>query len=204
MGFYDDKIVPWLVDVACGVKDIEPARRETAAELHGTVLEIGFGSGLNLPFLPAPVTQLLAVDPSQRGRELARRRLANTRVPVQFVGLDAQAIKADSASADCALCTFTLCTIADPLPALHEVKRILKPGGRLYLLEHGRAPDPGVRRWQDRLNGLQRTLCGGCNLNRDLAALVQEAGLRFQARESGYLPKTPRTHGFVTRAVAFS
>ncbi|HEY6880398.1 MAG TPA: class I SAM-dependent methyltransferase [Polyangiales bacterium] len=202
MGLYDRYVLPYLIEVGCGVEALAPMRRETARELQGAVLEIGFGSGMNLPFLPSAVTHLLAVDPSSRGRELARKRLAQAPCPVEFVGLDAQSIALPDASADTALCTFTLCTIPEPLTALREVRRILKPGGTLHLLEHGRAPDPGVQRWQDRLNGVQQTLFGGCNLNRDIAGLVRAAGFRFEPHEAGYMSGTPRTHGYVTRALA--
>src|SRR6185312_12711481 len=135
-----------------------------------------FGFGLNLPFLPAGVERVLAVDPSETARKIGRARIDEARCPVELIGLDATRIEADTHSADCALSTFTLCTIDDVDSALREVRRILKPGGRLLFLEHGRAPDAGILRWQNRLNPLQRTLCGGCNLNRDIAALLKQAG----------------------------
>lgn len=204
MGWYESRVVPRLIDLSCGMAMLAPMRRATSEGLHGTVLEIGFGSGLNLPHLPAAVTRLLAVDPSGRARELASKRLASAPCPVEFVGLDAEKLALDTASADSALCTFTLCTIPDARAALEELRRVLKPGGTLHLLEHGGAPDVRVRRWQDRLNGLQRTLCGGCNLNRDIAALVREAGFDLEQREAGYLEGAPRTHGYLTRAVARS
>ncbi len=201
MSIYEDSIVPWLIDVCCTSALFTDARRAVTADLEGTVLEIGFGSGSNLPFLPAAVTRLLAVDPALRGRKLARKRLAKSACPVDFIGLDAQQIQLDDASADSALSTFSLCTIPDPVSALREVKRILKPGGRLYLLEHGRSPDVGVWRWQERLNGVQRTLFGGCHINRDITALVRAAGFTLETCHADYMPHLPRPHGYVTRAV---
>lgn len=197
MGFYDELIVPYCVELGCGVKELVPERKKVSAGLHGTVLEIGFGSGLNLPHLPASVTRLLAVDPSERARRIGKKRIASAPCPIRFIGRDAERIQAEDASADCALSTFTLCTIPAAELALGEVKRILKPGGRLFFLEHGRAPDAAVARWQDRLNGVQRAVVGGCNINRDIPALLRSAGFRVASLEAAYFPKTPRTHGYL-------
>lgn len=197
MGFYDDYILPWCIDVSCGMKALRPERKRLTESLHGTVLEVGFGSGLNLPFMPSAVTRVLAVEPSERARHIARERVAAAQCEVQFAGLDAQRVQLDDAVADCALSTFTLCTIPDAERALSEVKRILKPGGRLFVLEHGAAPDRGVARWQERLNGFQRAVAGGCNLNRDIRGLLQRSGFMPDRIETGYFPKMPRTHGFL-------
>ncbi len=202
MGFYEKTVVPYCVEFGCGIPALAPKRKQVSASLHGTVLEIGFGSGLNLPYLPRDVTRVLAVDPSERGRRIGKHRIAACSAVLEFVGLDAEQIRAESASADCALCTFTLCTIPDPVRALREVKRILKPEGRLFFLEHAQAPDASVRGWQDRLNGLQRVLCGGCNLNRDIAHLIERAGFKLEALESGYLAPLPKTHAFLVAGSA--
>lgn len=204
MGFYDEMIVPYCIELCCGIKALVPERQKTVAGLEGTVLEFGFGSGLNLPLLPPSVTRVLAVDPSQRARRMAGKRIASAKCPIDFAGLQAERIAAADASADSALCTFTLCTIADVPAALREVRRILKPGGRLFFLEHGRAPDPAVARWQDRLNGLQRAMFGGCNLNRDVPALLRAAGFELDLLEAAYFPNTPRTHGYLVRGSARS
>jgi SAM-dependent methyltransferase len=197
MGFYDDVIVPYCIELSCGMKALAPLRDKVCADLHGTVLEIGFGSGMNLPYMPGAVTRVLAVDPSERARRIGRRRIEAARVPIDFVGLGAEAIRADSASADCALSTFTLCTVPDVARALAEVRRILRPGGRFFFVEHGRAPDAGVARWQDRLNGIQRATCGGCNLNRDVPALLRAAGFAIDTLDASYMKPAPPTHAYM-------
>jgi ubiquinone/menaquinone biosynthesis C-methylase UbiE len=197
MGFYRDRVLPHCIDVACGLRELIPARQKLAQELRGTVLEIGFGSGLNLPYLPSNVTRVLAVEPSERARSIAKKRIESATCPVQFVGLDAEVLQVPDASADAALSTFTLCTIPDVLRALREVRRTLRAGGRLYFLEHGRAPEASIARWQDRLNGLQSRICGGCQLNRDIPVLLEQAGFVVETVDATYIPRTPRTHGYV-------
>jgi SAM-dependent methyltransferase len=204
MSFYEENVVPYIIDCCCGIKALHPVRQKLVAQASGTLLEIGFGSGLNLPYLPAAVERVLAVDPSARGRRIGIERLEQAHCPVDFIGLDAQVVQAESASADTALTTFTLCTIPDAAAALREVKRILKPGGKLLFLEHGRAPDPGVVRWQERLNPLQGALFGGCTLDRDMAAIVREAGFALTTLDSGYFPRVPRTHGYLYAGMAIS
>lgn len=197
MGFYENFILPWCIDLSCGMKALAPERARVAAGLSGTVLEVGFGSGLNLPFLPAAVSRVLAVEPNLRARAIAHKRIAAAACPVEFAGLDAETIQLNDASADSAISTFTLCTIPDAVRALREIRRILKPGGRLFVLEHGAAPDPGVARWQARLNRLQRAIAGGCNLNRDITGLLNAAGFTPDAVTSAYFPQMPRTHGYL-------
>jgi ubiquinone/menaquinone biosynthesis C-methylase UbiE len=204
MGLYEEFILPWCIDWSCGMKALVPERAKVAAGLQGTVLEVGFGSGLNLPVLPAAVTRLLAVDPSRRARGIAKKRIAAAPCPIDFVGLDAQQIQLDAACADAALSTFTLCTIPDVRHALREIRRVLKPGGRLFFLEHGRAPDHGVARWQDRLNRMQQVMAGGCNINRDIPALLAEAGFEVGAIDAAYFEKMPRTHGYLYSGSAVS
>lgn len=197
MGFYNDVVLPWCIDLSCGMRALGPKREQTAAELTGTVLEVGFGSGLNLRYLPPGTQKLLAVEPSERARAIAQKRVAKARCPVEFVGLDAQGIQLPDASVDAALSTFTLCTIPDVAAALAEIRRVLKPGGRLFVLEHGRAPDRGVARWQDRLNGIQKKIAGGCHINRDIPKLLRAAGFTDERLEAAYFEQMPRTHGYL-------
>ena len=201
MGCWSERVVPWCIELCCGSKAIATEREKALAGLSGTVLEIGFGSGLNVPLYPVGVARVLAVDPSERARRIGRKRIAAARCPIDTVGLDAESIRLDSSAADNALSTFTLCTIPDAERALVEVRRILRPGGRLFFLEHGRAPDARVARWQDRLNGLQRAIAGGCNINREIPALVEAAGFRVESLEAYYAPGPP-THAYFYRGVA--
>ena len=202
MGFYSEVILPWCIDLSCGMKALAPEREKLLRGLSGSVLEVGFGSGLNLPFMPPDVTRVLAVEPSVRARKIAQKRVAAASCAVEFVGLDAQVIQLEDGSADAALSTFTLCTIPNVERALSEIRRILKPGGRLYVLEHGRAPDPGVSRWQDRLNGMQKVIAGGCNLNRDIRGLLRSAGFASEGVGGSYFKEMPRTHGYLYAGAA--
>jgi SAM-dependent methyltransferase len=171
-------------------------RERVCAGLRGRVLEIGFGSGLNLGCLPHEVTSVVAVEPSDVGWRLSAKRRAASVVPVERRGLDGQAIDEADGSCDAALSTFTLCTIPDAGKALREVRRVLRPGAELHFLEHGHSPDPGVARWQRRLEPLQRRVAGGCHLTRDLPALLAEAGFDVVDLEVGYLPGPAPSHPF--------
>lgn len=176
MGLYADHILPRVVDRVMNKPAIGELRARTAAPLHGEVLEVGFGSGLSLAFYPDTVQRVHAVDPALLGRKLAAERIAACAIPVSFAGEDAQLVDLPDASVDSALCTWTLCTIPDARRALAEVRRVLKPGGILRFVEHGRHERPNLAKWQDRLNPLQRLLAGGCNLNRPMDALIRDAG----------------------------
>ena len=176
MGWWEAHVVPRLVDVSCGARPIMQLRDQVCADLTGRVLEIGFGSGLNLGALPPAVTQVDAVEPSDLAWRRSEKRRAAAGVRVERIGLDGQRIDAADATYDSALSTFSLCTIPDPALALAEVRRLLKPGGRLSFVEHGSAPDESVRRWQRRLEPVQRRVAGGCHLTRDIEALVRAAG----------------------------
>ncbi|MFZ2016538.1 MAG: class I SAM-dependent methyltransferase [Nocardioides sp.] len=188
MTWWTEHVVPRVTDIALRGREIGESRVRACAGLSGRVLEIGFGSGLNLLHLPAEVTGIGAVEPSDLGWSMSDRRRARSEVPVDRIGVDGQQIEAPDASYDAALCTFTLCTIPDPLAALAEVRRVVRPGGTLHFLEHGRSHDPGVARWQRRLDPLQQRVAGGCHLTRDAGALVEQAGMRLRSLETGALP----------------
>jgi ubiquinone/menaquinone biosynthesis C-methylase UbiE len=187
MGWYRDQVLPRCNNILLGGRDLAPARARVAADLAGKVLEIGFGSGLNVPHYPAAVTLVQAVDPATVGRKLAARRLAASQVPVEFIGLDGQALPLESASVDHVLITWTMCTIPDVDSALREMHRVLRPGGQVHFVEHGRSPDPVVARWQDRLTPLQRWLFGGCHLNRPIDRLLSRAGFGVTRMDNYYL-----------------
>ncbi len=196
MGFYEDQILPRATDVVMNRRDLAPLRTRAAAGLEGEVLEVGFGSGLNLPYYPSTVTRVLAVDPATVGRKLAARRVAASPVPVEYVGLDGQALLLEPASVDHVLMTWTLCTIPDPARAISEIRRVLRPGGSLHFVEHGRSPDPRVARWQDRLTPLQRRVAGGCHLNRQIDQLTSADGLQL-VHVDNYYVKGPKPFGYI-------
>lgn len=201
MGLYREHVVPRLVELTCGAKGIDRFRQATMEGLAGRVLEIGFGSGLNVPHYPAEVTEVLAVEPAATARRLAEARIAEAVVPVVHVGLDGQAVDLPDASCDAALCTFSLCTIPDPTAALDEVARIVVPGGRLHVLEHGRAPEPGVARWQRRIDPIERRIADGCHLSRDPVALLEASGFTLERLEQRYV-SGPKPWSYFTMAVA--
>ncbi len=186
MGFYGDRVFPRVMNALMDTKETRRVRSEVCAPLQGEVLEIGFGTGLNLAHLPAAVTKLTAVDPLLRGREIAAGRLAASTVPVEFVGLDGQRLAVDDQSVDAALSTWTLCSITDPAAAVSEIARVLRPGGTFHFVEHGRAPDPKVERWQRRLNGLQQGIACGCTLTSDSATVVGSAGMDVEQLDTYY------------------
>lgn len=197
MGLYDRYLLPHLIDFACGMGEVMKARSQIVPQAHGRVLEIGIGSGLNLSFYdPASVSVIVGVDPSAEMQKLAQQRAAAIAISVEMVALELGQIQAEAASFDSIVCTFTLCTIPDAVAALKEMRRVLKPGGRLLFCEHGLAPDAPVVRWQHRLTPLWKPLAGGCHLNRDIPALLQAGGFRIGALENRYL-KGPRPMTYI-------
>lgn len=197
MSFYQRHIEPRLVSFACGLKPIARQRAKIVPRAHGVVLEVGFGSGHNLPFYAAErVEKLFALEPSEGMRRRARGRLAETPLDVELLDLPGEKIPLAAASVDSVLITYTLCTIPEVAKALGEIRRVLKPGGEMFFCEHGRAPDPGVARWQDRLNGVWGAIAGGCNLNRDIPGLLRNSGFMISGLEEMYLPGTPKFAGY--------
>ncbi|MBM68570.1 MAG: SAM-dependent methyltransferase [Haliea sp.] len=197
MGFYERRILPHVINCACGSKPIMRQREKVVPQARGEVLEIGIGTGLNLPLYdPAKVTRLIGLDPSEKSWELAGKRAQALSFPVEFVGLPGEAIPLADDSVDTVVVTFALCTIPDPIAALRGMARVLKPGGELLFCEHGLAPDDGVQRWQHRINGVWASVCGGCNLNRDIPELLASGGFQVDELQTMYLPNTPRIAGY--------
>jgi ubiquinone/menaquinone biosynthesis C-methylase UbiE len=201
VGWYQEQLLPRVTNVLLGGRQFAVMRARVASGLEDAVLEVGFGSGLNVPHYPAGVERVLAVDPATVGRSLAAKRVAESRVPVDYVGLDGQDLPLEDASIDHVLTTWTLCSIPDIDRALSEIRRVLRPGGGWHFLEHGRSPDAKVARWQDRLTPMQRRLAGGCHLNRPIDELVSASGLRVERMEHFYL-KGPKAFGYMFEGVA--
>lgn len=192
MGFYRTHVLPRIVDMACGLKVTHPLRRRVCAGLHGRVVEIGFGSGLNVAFYPTAVESVSVVEPADLAWKLAAERVAASPVRIQRAGFDGQALPFEDASFDTAVSTWTMCTIPDVDAALRELRRVLKPGGTLHFVEHGLAPDLGVQRWQHRLEPMQKLLFGGCHLTRDIPVLLTAAGFEIAELDVFYEEGSPK------------
>jgi ubiquinone/menaquinone biosynthesis C-methylase UbiE len=195
MGLYGEQVLPRIINVACGLKGAQPLRRRVCEGLEGDVVELGFGSGLNVPFYPDTVKRVAAVEPADVGWKLAEKRLRATSVPVERSGLDGQSLPFADNSYDAALSTWTLCTIPDVATALSEVRRVLKPGGTLHFVEHGLAPDERVRRWQHRLEPMQKKVFGGCHLTRPVVDLLTAAGFTITDLDEFYEEGAPKIMG---------
>lgn len=204
MGLYEDRILPRILNRACGAQTLEPVRRRVCQGLAGDMVEIGFGSGLNIPFYPAAVTSVAAVEPCDVSWRLAGERLRASNVPVLRSGLDGQSLPFDDNSFDAALSTWTLCSIPDVAAALSELRRVLKSGGTLQFLEHGLAPDEGVRRWQRRLDPVQQRIAGGCHLTRPIVDLLEAAGFTVKDVDVFYEAGTTKVSGAASLGIASS
>jgi SAM-dependent methyltransferase len=202
MGFYSQVVFPHLCDFLLSRPHVARQRRALLAEVAGTVLEIGFGTGLNLPHYPDHIRRLTAIDPSNAMHRLARSRLRRSRIEVEHRAVGGEALPFGEGTFECVVSTFTLCSIDAVDRALGEVFRVLRPGGRFLFLEHGLSPDAGVRKWQRRLNGLEMRLGDGCRLDRDIAGLVASQPFAEVRTRTFYLEWTPPTHGYLYRGIA--
>jgi SAM-dependent methyltransferase len=202
VSFYEERLLPRIIDVVLG-PSFDCTRARVADGLRGGVIEIGFGSGRNVPHYPTEVTRVWAVDPALAGRRLAAPRVAARRLPVEYVGLDGQDLPLEDSTCDHALVTWTLCTIPDVGRALAELRRVLKPGGTVHFVEHGRSAEPAVARWQERLGPLWGHVSGGCHLDRAIDELLVGAGFDI-SRLDRYVASRPQVFGTFYEGVAIS
>lgn len=202
MGFYADHVFPHLMDWTLGTRRFQEQRELALAPAHGQVLEIGFGTGLNLPHYPRAVTSLTALEPAVHLPQKVAKRISRGSLPVELVRLSAETLPFEDGRFDCVVSTWTLCTIPDAVAALREVRRVLKPGGMYLFLEHGRSDDARVAKWQDFFNPVQRVIACGCNLNRPIDTLVERAGLQIEKLDRYVPPGVPRIAGEMYRGVA--
>ena len=193
MGLYERHILPRFINCACGTKPIMKQREKVVPLATGTVLEIGIGTGLNLPFYkPDQVEKVIGLDPSEKSWELAGERASALDFDVEFIGLPGEQIPLDDNSVDTVMVTYSLCTIPDPVTALVGMARVLRPGGKLIFCEHGVAPDDNICKWQKRINPFWMKIAGGCHLNRDIPALVAAGGFAIDNIQEMYLPSSPK------------
>jgi len=189
MGIYEKYLMPKLMHFTCGLKPTMKQREKVVPLAEGRVLEVGIGSGLNIPFYkPHKIKQLWGLDPSPEMWSIARKNAARHHIDVEFIQSGAEAIPLDNNSADTVMMTYTMCTIPEVRSALDEIRRVLKPGGKLVFCEHGLAPDEDVQRWQNRLNPAWKMLGGGCNLNRPIPQLLQQSGFKSTDMQTMYIP----------------
>lgn len=199
MSFYDDKILPHIISCACSMRPIMEMREQVVPEAYGDVLEIGMGSGLNLPlYNPQKVSKVWGLEPSIAMRKRAAGNLASSPVPVEWLALPGEKIPLPDHSVDCIVLTYTLCTIPDWKAALQQMHRVLKPNGQLLFSEHGQSPDPGIQRWQHRINPVWKKLMGGCNLNRPVITNIEAMGFSLVEHHSEYLKNSPKFIGYNT------
>lgn len=189
MSWYEQRILPGLINLACGTKPTRKQREKIVPRAVGDVLEIGFGTGLNLPFYERDkVRHLWALEPSEGMRRRAQRAIEHGHIDAELIEQPCEEIPLDDNSADTVVVTYTMCTIAELLPALEGVRRVLKPTGQLLFCEHGKAPDQNVYEWQERLNPIWRRFSGGCNIHRDIPAILQESGFKIEDDNRMYIP----------------
>jgi ubiquinone/menaquinone biosynthesis C-methylase UbiE len=202
LSVYHRCMLPWLLDLGMRQSQLARLREQLVVAACGRVLEIGIGSGLNIPFYPRSLEVLIGIDPSPEMLAKARKQAAWVHFPVRLMEGEAENLPLEDGSLDSVVMTWTLCSVRDPLAALGQIRRVLRPGGRLIFIEHGLAPEAEVRRWQERITPLWRRIAGGCHLNRPVDALIKEAGLSLAELETGYLVRGPRPFTFHYRGQA--
>ncbi len=203
MSYYEDRILPHIIDKACSMGQIMKLRSQIVPLARGTVLEVGMGSAINLQYYNSRKVDLVyGLEPSEGMRRKAQTNLSRSPVKVEWLDLPGEKIPLTDNSVDTILLTFTLCTIPDWETALQQMKRVLKPGGELLFLEHGESPDEGTRKWQHRITPGWKKLAGGCHLNRHIADLLAHAGFRILELENLYVPKAPRIAGYIYKGRA--
>jgi ubiquinone/menaquinone biosynthesis C-methylase UbiE len=202
MGWYADKVFPHLMEWVMGKEEFQRQRRDALGGAYGTVLEIGLGTGLNLPHYPARVSWLTAVDPRLQLPKAIEARSVGLSFPVEILRLDAERLSFEDARFDCVVSTWTLCTIPNVLAALGEVRRVLKPGGSFLFLEHGRSEDPKIARWQNWLTPIQKLVACGCHLDRRIDELIRAAGFSIELLERYQMESVPKIGGAMYRGRA--
>ncbi|WP_372982214.1 class I SAM-dependent methyltransferase [Marinobacter sediminum] len=203
MSFYEERILPHLIDRACSVGQVMKLRQQVVPRARGVVLEVGMGSGINLQFYKPDLVDLVyGLEPSEGMRRKASANLERSAVKVEWLDLPGEKIPLADESVDTVLLTFTLCTIPDWSAALQQMKRVLKPGGILLFLEHGESPDASTQKWQHRITPGWRKISGGCHLNRHIADLIRSAGFEITELENLYVPKTPKIAGYIYKGLA--
>ena len=197
MNFYEKYVLPKLLDCTCGSKPIKLQREKIVPLANGKVLEIGIGSGLNFDFYNFDkISEVIGVDPAVRSVAIARSRASNLHSKISFIESTAESIDLDSSTFDSVVIGYSLCTIPNPMQALAEVHRLLKPGGSLFFMEHGLAPEPNVQKWQNRITPIWKKFAGGCNLNRDIEELILAGGFKFKDLKKKYI-KGPKIASFL-------
>lgn len=202
MGLYNDRILPYLIELSMADSILGRYRQEALADVSGDVLEIGFGTGLNLPYYPDPVRQLVTVDPNPGVHRLAQRRIDASPIRVDHCMLSGEALPMADRSFDSVVSTFTLCSIPNIEQALAEIYRVLRPGGRFFFVEHGLSDEPSIQTWQHRLTPLQKRIAGGCHFDRDMGQLIEQQFDQVEL-EAAYAQKVPKVAGYFYRGVAF-
>lgn len=202
MGFYQDQLLPRFQDKVMDRKDMREIRARVCSELSGEVVEVGFGTGLNSPHYPEAVQTVAAVEPSAVCMRIAQPRIAGSSAKVELAGLTGEELDLPSEEFDAALSTWTLCTIPNVDAALGEIRRVLKTGGKFHFVEHGHAPDPGVARWQARIERPWKRIAGGCHLTREISELIERSGFDVEKIDTYYMKGEPKMFGYTYEGIA--